>query len=735
VLAFAESGIQKLVIQTALSAVDEEGAKLNLSTAPDIHHPALAQQASTDQWREQLSKIEIHTTDQEVLTNFYSALYHASIAPNVFSDLDGRYRGLDDHIYQDEDYTRHTVYSLWDTYRAAHPLYTLLEPERVRSFVHDFWNMYKESGDMAMWELAGDETYCMIGYHAVPVIVDAYHKGLMDDDPKAMVRGMAAAARLERNQRSVFGAHGYLSAEHASSSVSQTLEYAYDDWCIASMATAEGMSDIAEEFFQRSQAWKQLLHPEDYMIRPKNRNFFIEPYDPKEVNYHYTEANGWQYNFYYPHDVYSMIDLQGETAYEAMLDTFFTTSSKMSGSHQADITGLIGQYAHGNEPSHHSAYLYHFLGKPHKSQELVHQILTELYTTMPDGICGNEDCGQMSAWYVLSALGMYPFQPADGNFLLVAPLVDSASVNISKQHILDIRRSGKGRYVQRVLWNDENLEQSYIHYSQLAQGGTLTYEMQSYPSDWGKPLAQRPPSRQVEYPIAAVPAIVSGTRSFWDSTQIELATIDQGKIYCTTDGSNPTSASTEYSGPISFTQSAVLRCIHINPAGQQSREMRTELKRNLERQEINLIHPYASQYSAGGSTALINGLEGGTDFRSGEWQGFQEHDVDAYISLPAARRVDSVTVSFLQDQNSWVFLPTEVEVLYKADDGKFYKASSQSHSVDPLEDGAMKKTFRLSVGKVTDEIRLVGHNRGTCPEGHKAKGGKSWIFADEIRVE
>ncbi len=501
------------------------------------------------------------------------------------------------------------------------------------------------------------------------------------------------------------------------------------------MAEAEGMTAIAEEFYTRSQAWKQLLHPEDHMIRPKNRNFFVEPYDPKEVNFHYTEANGWQYNFYYPHDVSTMIEYLGEEKYQALLDTFFTTDSKMTGNHQSDITGLIGQYAHGNEPSHHAAYLYHFLGQPHRSQELVHRILTELYTTQPDGICGNEDCGQMSAWYVLSALGMYSFQPADGNFLLVAPIVDSAHINLTDGKTLRISRSGSGDYVARVLWNGANLKQSYIHYDDIKSGGHLIFEMQSLPSVWGHAIAERPPSRQSAYPISPIPGIVQGEKSFWESTTIRVAAVDEHKIFCTTDGSPATSSADRVSGPMTFEESTLLRCIHIDKKGRISREMITQLKHIAERKTISLAHQYAPQYAASGPDGLIDGLEGGTDFRSGEWQGFQYHNLDATVSLPEQRRVDSVHVSFLQDQNSWVFLPTAVELLYKDAQGKYVSVDKISHDISPMQDGQIKKRFSFSLRRQTDEIKIIGYNMGICPEGHKANGGKAWIFSDEISVE
>ena len=550
-----------------------------------------------------------------------------------------------------------------------------------------------------------------------------------------MVDAMAKAARLDRNFRKVYGENGFLSSDVCGSSVSQTLEYAYDDWCIARMAEDLNMDAIAKEFYERAQSYKNLVHPIDQMVRPKNRSFFIEPFEPREVNFHYTEANGWQYNFYYPHDVKTMVEYHGgANAYEARLDSFFTMSSDISGGHQADITGLIGQYAHGNEPSHHSAYLYHFVNNPHQSQMYVHKILNELYSDEPDGVCGNEDCGQMSAWFVMSSLGLYPFNPADGNYLLIAPLMNEAHVQLANDKSLKINKLGKGEFIKSISYNGNAWLKSYISHSDISTGGTLTYQMTSDANQaCGKQLTP-PPSHTKEHLIVPVPAIVAGERSYFDSTAIHLAGLDNNEILYTLDGSDPENGGISYKDPIVLKESAFLRAFAQNADGKRSKEIQSQMNRIKERKTIKIHGSYAAHYAAGGDNALVNGIEGGLDYRSGEWQGYQGIDLVADIELPVKRHVENVKIRFLQDQNSWIFQPEVVEFYQSADGLKWEKISEQKNTLEAMEDGTILKQYRSDINKSTKHLRVVAKNRGTCPDGHKGNGGKSWIFADEIFI-
>jgi predicted alpha-1,2-mannosidase len=337
-----------LLVKVGISAVDIEGARKNLDAeTPGWDFEAVRQQ-TREQWEQALGKIEIEA-DETTRRIFYTALYHNYVVPNLFTDTDGRYRGLDQQIHQAGDHPQYTVFSIWDTYRATHPLYTLLEAERTNDFIHSFLRHYEQGGELPVWELAGNETYCMIGYNSVSVIADAYLKGIRDYDAEQALEAMVAISTQDKFGKVAYGEWGFVPAELESESVSKTLEYAYDDWCIAQMAGAMGREDIYATYLRRAQSYKNLFDPETHFMRAKNRHRWHKPFDPTEVNFHYTEANAWQYSFYVPQDVEGWKELLGgEGRLNAFLDALFTADSKTTGREQADITGLIGQYAHGN---------------------------------------------------------------------------------------------------------------------------------------------------------------------------------------------------------------------------------------------------------------------------------------------------------------------------------------------------------------------------------------------------
>ncbi|MEO1253703.1 MAG: GH92 family glycosyl hydrolase, partial [Bacteroidota bacterium] len=396
---------QKLLAKVSISAVDEEGAKGNLAEIDHWDFGRVKEEARSA-WERQLDKIVVEGGSEKQKRVFYTALYHTMIAPNVYHDLDGRYRGTDLEIHQDDSFVNHTVFSLWDTYRSTHPLYTIIEQERTVDFINTFLKQYEYGGRLPMWELAGNYTGCMIGYHAVPVIADAYMKGISDYDTDYALESMVHSSMQDRLGIDDYRTFGYIPSGNEAESVSKTLEYAYDDWTIAQMANKMGETDIAKTYYQRAQNYKNVFDPTTGFMRARNNNRWFYPFEPAEVNFNYTEANSWQYSYYVPQDVETWIDmLGGDEAAEQKLDDIFEASSETFGRDQADITGLIGQYAHGNEPSHHIPYLYNYVGKPNKTQRIVRQIMDELYTDEPDGLSGNEDCGQMSAWLVMSAMG------------------------------------------------------------------------------------------------------------------------------------------------------------------------------------------------------------------------------------------------------------------------------------------------------------------------------------------
>ena len=418
---------KQVELQVAISGVDIEGAIGNLNAA-EYKTFDEARKGADNTWDAALGKLRVDGGTKEQRRCFYTALYHCMTAPYLWSDVDGRYRGTDKQIHTvDPGREVYTVFSLWDTYRALHPLLTQIEPERTVDFVYTAMKNFEQGGELPMWELASHETHCMIGYHAVPMMLEAYNY-LHEEDgtlagytPQQLLAAMVATSNRTEAHRE-YARQGYLSSEVDNESVSKTLEYAYDDWCIAQMAEIAGDSATARTYWIRSQSWQNVMDTNGF-VHPRRNGAFLTPFDPTEVNNHFTEANSWQYSTYVPHDIDAWVErLGGADRAEAFLDSLFEGRNSLSGRDQADVTGLIGMYAHGNEPSHHAAWLYTHIGRPEKTQKYVHKILNELYTSQPDGLCGNEDCGQMSAWYVLSALGMYEVCPGSGIWLRTEPI-------------------------------------------------------------------------------------------------------------------------------------------------------------------------------------------------------------------------------------------------------------------------------------------------------------------------
>jgi predicted alpha-1,2-mannosidase len=412
VLDFYQNG-EPLVVTVGISGVSMESARRNLEAECNHFDFDKIRAQTQAKWQRQLSKIEVESENEDQKTIFYTALYHTMIAPNLWSDVNGQYRGRDNKLHLTQGHDVYTVFSLWDTYRACNPLYTIIEPKRTNDFIQTFLLQYEQGGLLPVWELSANETDCMIGNHAIPVIVDAYQKGIQNYDVLKAMRAMETSVMQNRLGLEAYRFKGYVPSDEEPESVSKTLEYAYDDWCLGQMGKATGSESFFKTFNLRSQQYKNVFDASTKFFRAKNNGTWLSPFDPFEVNFNYTEANAWQYRFAAPQDVSGMMRLMGGRDHFArQLDTLFSTKTATSGRNQADITGQIGQYVHGNEPSHHMAYLYNYAGQPWKTQQRVRQILDEMYQNRPDGLSGNEDCGQMSAWYVLSAMGFYPVTPA-----------------------------------------------------------------------------------------------------------------------------------------------------------------------------------------------------------------------------------------------------------------------------------------------------------------------------------
>lgn len=496
VLSFATEGGETIGVKVGISAVSADGAAHNIQReAPGWDFDAIRQNAQ-EIWRRQLGKIRIETSSREHKRIFYSSLYHLSLGPTRFDDADGRYRGMDGEVHslspQEQNYT---TFSLWDTYRAAHPLYTLIERPRVRHFVNTLVRMAVESPEgMPVWPLHGCETGTMTGYHSAAVIAEACNKRIAGIDyEKAYACMMKRAMKDDYRGLPLYRKLGFIPADCEPESVSKAFEYCYDDWAVSNVALALNKSSEAEMLKNRSTNYRFYFDPAVTFMRPKLENgAWAEPFTPMEMGHSktwrdYTESNPWQTTFSVQHDPAGLIRLfGGATPFVKKLDEIFTTSSELPPDAPADIAGLVGQYAHGNEPSHHIAYLYVYAGQPGKTQARIRSLLETMYSAHPDGLQGNEDVGQMSAWYVLSALGFYPVDPVSGNYVLGTPLFDRATVQLDNGRTLDIRvhRESPSQYhVREFVLNGKPQQRAWFNHAEIAEGGTIDFTLGNQPSE------------------------------------------------------------------------------------------------------------------------------------------------------------------------------------------------------------------------------------------------------------
>ena len=493
---FGQLNGKPLTCKVALSSVSMENARQNMEQeAPHWDFDRYVAAADAD-WEKQLGKIEVKGTEVQKEI-FYTALYHTMIQPNTMSDVNGEYMAADyttRKVANNE--THYTTFSLWDTFRASHPLYTLLEPERVTDFVKSMIRQYEYYGYLPIWQLWGQDNYCMIGNHSIPVITDAILKGIPGIDMEKAYEAVynSSVTSHPNSPFEVWEKYGFMPENIQTQSVSITLEQAFDDWCVAQLAAKLNKDADYQRFHKRSEYYRNLFHPKTKFFQSKNdKGEWIEPFDPYQYGgnggHPFTEGNAWQYFWYVPHNIQALMELTGGTkAFEQKLDTFFTSTYK-SEQMNHNASGFVGQYAHGNEPSHHVAYLYNFAGQPWKTQKYVSHILNTLYNNTSSGYAGNDDCGQMSAWYVFSAMGFYPVNPADGRYIIGSPLLDECTLRLAGNKefcIRTIRKSPEDIYIQSVTLNGKKHKDFFITHQDIMNGGTMVFKMGKKPSGWGK---------------------------------------------------------------------------------------------------------------------------------------------------------------------------------------------------------------------------------------------------------
>ena len=741
ILSFGDA-IGEIRVKVGISAVDAEGARENLHadiTGWDLEG---ARQAAFDSWNDVLGRIEVEGGTEARKTIFYTALYHAYLSPYLYSDADGRYRGHDHAIHKTSGHNMYTVFSLWDTFRALHPLFTITQQALTTDLILSMLDMYDKGGLLPMWELAANETWCMIGYHSIPVILDAWVKGIDGFDSSLALEAMKKSSMQDREGLNYYRQYGYIPAGKDGSSVSKTLEYAYDDWCIAQMAKGLNSGGDYSYYTERAQHYKNLFDPETGFMRGRMNGMWVKPFDPTEVNFMLTEANTWQYTFFAPHDISGMMALLGgKEKFAAKLDEMFTAESDLSGRHQSDITGLIGQYAHGNEPSHHMAYLYNFAGQPWKTQDLARKIMDEQYSEHPDGLCGNEDCGQMSAWYVLSAMGFYPVTPGLDYYVTGSPVFDKVTIHLENGNscVIEARNnSSENKYIQSASLNGKPMTKSFIYHRDIMDGGHFVFEMGPEPEkNWGSADEDIPVAAVQDHPITPAPFLIADSRTFITDLDISMGCLDTNAvIYYTLDGSEPNENSAVYTAPLTISKNTVVRAIAHAEGKISSKIIEGVFSLMPQGRKVVYNTSYNSQYAAGGTIALIDLIRGTDNFQTGSWQGFHGDDVDIIVDLGEEMNLRQISAGFLQDQNSWIFMPEWVEFSISRDGREWETIAREINRVDERYDGGITHDFSvMTSGAKIRYIKILGKNRAICPEWHPGAGSPAWLFIDEIVIE
>lgn len=727
-----------LLVKVAISSVDEKGALKNLEAeAPHWDFNAY-REAAEKAWNGQLGKVDVEEADTEKLKVFYTALYHCFIHPSLYMDVDRRYRGRDNQIHLAEDFTNYSVFSLWDTYRALNPLFTILEPARTTDFINSFLGQYRQAGRLPMWELSGNETDCMISFHSVSVIADAMLKGIKGFDEKLAYQAMKAASNHTAYGMPVFNKKGFLQVDDESESVSKTLEYAYDNWCVSQVSRLLGEADDAALYLKRSMAYVNLYDASTGFMRPRKNGGWLDPFSPAEVNNHFTEGNSWQYSFYVPQDVDGLIKLHGgKQAFEKKLDELFTTKEENKGRDQADVTGLIGQYAHGNEPSHHMAYLYTFAGKHQKAGAQVRRICREFYTNAPDGLIGNEDCGQMSAWYVFSAMGMYPVCPGQPQYILGAPMFKRMSLHLENGKLFSVTAAAPDRDVTGILMNNRPGVRSAINHNFIMNGGSLVFTSDSSSSiGYGRGIGI-PTSVNNDVRIVPAPLIVA-PRVFTDKALVSISATQPGPVFCvyTLDGSEPVKTSRKYTQPffIDATTTVKARTFTGNDSSATNEGTFHRQKYNY---GITLMSPPNRQYAAEGPVSLNDGVMGSTDWRKGDWLGFQGRNMECVVDLGKKKKISRLGLNCLQDTRSWIVFPIRVNFYGSSDNKNFTWIGSVEHSIEAGDYTVQLHHFEKKLEKPQElrYVKIVAENYGRLPDWHEGKGGDAFIFTDELEVK
>lgn len=760
---FADTGSdkQEILAHVGISAISLDGAAVNYKTEAAGKDFAQIRHEAWEMWDDELEKIEV---DGEIRkgdkTVFYTAMYHSFLAPNLITDADGNYLGSDRQAHQDGQ-TNYSLYSTWDTFRALHPLLTLVQPEKNRLFVQSLVRYYEQSGRLPVWDLHMHDNGTMIGYHSIPIIGDAYLKGQRDFDTQKALEAMLFSAMQDSYEGlGYYRQLGYLPSDKEGNSVSKASEYAFDDWVIAEVARQMGNDSLYKVFIRRAQYYKNHFDPKDGFLKARLSTGEFRPnFDPVVVSAlgqsDYTEGNAWHYRFFVPQDVNGHIALMGgDQAYIDAIDAMFNASSEID-THLPDVTGLIGQYAHGNEPSHQVAYLYAYAGAPWKTQYWVDQIKTRMYTDQRDGLSGNDDCGQMSAWYVFGAMGFYPVTPGSNLYVFGTPTFKEMEIEVGRDKTFEIEAEGlskKNIYIQSVTYNGQPYTKSYITHEIIASGGKLVFKMGSKPNEsFGAAPTDRPvsaipaadvvTSEQMLADVVYEPFLTEAERVFSESITLKpqsnsVTPENGGKIIYTTDGQDPMpgKAPVVTDKGIVLTGNATLKLRSLMPDGRLSNVSPYQFYRSvLGGSAVTLGKEPSAPYEKGGAAALVNYNMAGNKHSHPEWIAFGGNDLDAVIDMGEIRTLTRVGFNVLNDPGPWILLPRTAMFAFSTDGTTYGQTLNipmdESRSVP---NGPRFYSSAVPGGSVQARYIKLHLENGLLPEWHTSGGNPSWLFIDEI---
>ncbi|KQC00789.1 GH92 family glycosyl hydrolase [Pedobacter sp. Hv1] len=732
---------ESILSKVAISAVDDKGALKNLNAETDGFDFTKILAKAKAAWNKELSKIDAESTDKKQLTTFYTALYHSLLNPNLYMDVDGRYRGLDKKVHTAKGFEYYTVFSLWDTYRTENPLLTLIDRKRTLDFIQTFLAMHKEGGLLPIWPLANDETFCMIGNHAIPVITDAYAKGIRGFDTKLALEAMKHAVNRKQFGIDVYAKHGAVMADMEHESASKTVEYAYDDWCIAQFAKMIGSEADYQTYLTRAQNWKNVYDPSTGHIRARNNGGWWKPFNPTEVNNNYTEGNSWHYSFSTQQDVNGHMEMMGgEQIYQKKLDELFTTKEGLTGRDQSDITGLIGQYAHGNEPSHHMAYLFNFTSHLEKTQYYINKIMNEQYHDQPDGLSGNEDCGQMSAWLVMSAMGIYPVSPGNNMYNIGTPWFKKMTISLENGKKITINapaRDLNNYYIKGISLNGKPHQKLFLDFSNLANGANLNFALAANPDLKYLSSLQKPVMKISTNLIVPNPIIEGPQETFKQNAEVSITSaLPTATIYYTLDGSIPDQNAKKYTAPFSIDKGLTIKAIAYQKGFKTSYVSTATYQKITNNYNIKINSEINKSFTGGGNDALIDGVRGSVNWRVGNrWQGFWGIPFEAVLDLGKTQMVNSVSIGALQDTQAWIVFPPETEFYIAGDDLNFKLIGTVKAPAEAKDYTIQIKELTTKVNSECRYIKIKAKNYGTLPEWHEGVGGKAHTFFDEITVK